>query len=194
MPALVPSLPFSASLKTCRSTPSLPASSARLRLRRSRAVRRLLPRRFKALSMAYGVALVSWLRGGMALHGSVKRLNGTSWYQINTRKIDQCQGVGTMSYRKLAFWRHKVPKQNIHGDHSPAWPLPPFSASQRQSACSPPRAPIGLLHMSGRIAEVTADPFGHNARRIQRDRKSLAETRWPTNMPRPPRWKCPTPP
>jgi hypothetical protein len=37
--------------------------------------------------------------------------------------------------------------------------------------------------MSGRIAEVTADPFGHNARRIQRDRKSLAETRWRTNMP-----------
>src|ERR1700730_3154082 len=156
MPALVPSLPFSAWLKTCRSTPSLPASSARLRLRRSRAVRRLLPRRFKAPSTANGVALVSWLRGGMALHGSLKRLNGTSWYQINTRKIDQCQGIGTMIYRKQAFWRHKAPKQNIHGDHSPPWPLPPFQPANGDPLALR-HAPIALLHMSGRIAEVTAE-------------------------------------
>src|SRR3984893_15336458 len=151
MPALVPSLPFSASLKTCRSTPSLPARSARLRLRRSRAVRRLLPRRFKASSTANGVALVSWLRGGMALHGSLKRLNGISWYHTNTRKIGQCQGVGTMTYRKQVFWRHKAPKQNILGEPQPAWPPPPVNGDPPAL----PHAPTGLLHMSGRIASAT---------------------------------------
>jgi hypothetical protein len=87
-----------------------------------------------------------------------------------------------MTYRKLAFWCHKAPKQNIHGDHSPLDLHRHFQPANGDPLALR-HAPTGLLHMSGRIAEVTADPFGHNTRRIQRDRKSLAETRWRTNMP-----------
>jgi hypothetical protein len=92
----------------------------------------------------------------MALHGSLKRLNGTLWYQINTRKIDQCQGIGIMTYRKLAFWRHKAPKQNIHGDHSRRGLHRHFQPANGDPPALP-HTPTGLLHMSGRIAEVTVD-------------------------------------
>jgi hypothetical protein len=55
--------------------------------------------------------------------------------------------------------------------------------SQPTATLALPHAPIGLLHMSGRIAEVTADPLRQQRAPYPARSQSLAETRWRTNMP-----------
>ena len=89
-----------------------------------------------------------------------------------------------MINRKQAFGRHKAPKQNIRGDRSSAVASTAnFSQPTAIRLLSATRAHWSPAHVRSNCRSNRRPPFGHNARRIQRDRKSLAETRWRTNMP-----------
>jgi hypothetical protein len=91
-----------------------------------------------------------------------------------------------MTYRKLAFWRHKAPNHVIHGNRSTLGLHRHFQPAKGDPICLP-HAPARFPHMSGRIAEVTEDPLRpqrapYSMRSQTPCRNSLAHGHAPTTM------------